>query len=216
MTGGADMARSHLVLLGAGGHGRVAADIARAMGWGRISFLDASWPDRTDNAAWPIIGDFSAVPGLKAEGAHLFVSIGSNQGREKVFGDYDLWDAPSLIHPSAIVSPDSQIGPGCFLAPGTIVNVVSRLGTGVIVNTGASVDHDCTVGNFVHISPGARLAGTVTIGDRSWTGIGAVVREGVTIGQDVMIGGGSAVIHDIEDGARIGGVPAKPLQKSRT
>lgn len=211
MTGPADITNAHLVILGAGGHGRVAADIARAMGWGQISFLDAAWPGRTANGSWPIIGDFSAAAGLRDAGAALFCAIGSNAGRETVMRDMDLSDAPALIHPGAIVSPDAAIGPGCFIAPGAIINVLARLGAGVIINTGASVDHDCSIGDFTHISPGARLAGTVTLGPRSWVGIGAAVREGVVIGADVMVGAGAAVIRNLPDGVRVGGVPAREI-----
>lgn len=207
----AAIASARLVLLGAGGHGRVAADIARAMGWGSILFLDAGFPGRTQNAVWPITGDFSAAADLRAGGAHLFVSIGSNAARERVFAAYAGQDAPSLIHPSAVVSPDTEIGAGAFIAPGAVINVAARLGRGVIVNTGASVDHDCAIGDFVHVSPGARLAGGVTVGPRSWIGIGAVVREGVTIGQDVVVAAGAAVIRDVPDSARIGGVPAQEI-----
>jgi len=206
-----DITNSHLVLLGASGHGRAAADIAQTMGWGRISFLDEDWPARVKNRIWPVIGTDDALSDLISQGAYPFVSIGSNVARERAFNTHEVGIAPSLVHPSAVVSNDASIGIGAFIAPMAVINIASRLGRGVIVNTAASIDHDCAIGDFVHISPGARLAGGVSIGDRSWVGIGSVVREGVRIGRDAMIAGGSAVIHDVPDGRRMGGVPAKEI-----
>ncbi len=194
-----------LHLIGAGGHGKVVADTAEALGYTDISFLDQEWPERDTNGRWKIIGQPTKIGGQR------FCSIGSNSVRAHVFDAQDLHDSPVLAHPSSIVSPSAKLGVGTFLAAGVIVNADARMGSSVILNTGSSVDHDCILGDFVHVSPGAHLAGNVEIGAGSWIGIGAVVREGVRIGQNVVVGAGAAVVNDIEDGARVGGVPAKGI-----
>lgn len=211
MTQPHDIGSMHLVLMGAGGHGRVAADIAEAQGWGRISFLDGAYPELNDNAGWPVVGRLEAVREFLAQDSRAFVSIGANARRETVFSTLAGEDVPVLRHPSATVSRHARIGAGTFIAPGALININAVLGFSVIVNTAASIDHDCRIGDFVHVSPGASLAGNVTVGARSWIGIGAAVREGVTIGADVMVGAGAAVVSDIPDGQRVVGVPAKPV-----
>lgn len=195
-----------LWIIGAGGHGKVAADVAEAAGHGPIAFLDDAWPDRTANGRWPITG----TPHIRPDQS-LFCAIGRNKIRAQIFGTLGLWDSPVLIHPSAVLSPTARLGAGTLAAPGAIVNADAEMGRGVILNTGCSVDHDCKLGDFVHISPGARLAGGVRVGARAWIGIGAVLREGVTIGADAMVAAGAAVIEDVPEGARVGGVPARPL-----
>lgn len=194
-------------LIGAGGHGKVVADTARAAGWGDIVFYDRVWPDRQTNGEWPIVG---AEP-AEADDALLFCAVGNNAVRARLFMQLGLAASPVLIHPSAILSPSARFGAGTLIVAGSIVNADAEIGRGVILNTGCSVDHDCAIGDFAHVSPGARLAGGVTVGTRSWIGIGAVVREGVTIGADVVVAAGAAVTKDIPDGARVGGVPAKPI-----
>jgi acetyltransferase-like isoleucine patch superfamily enzyme len=37
------------------------------------------------------------------------------------------------------------------------------------------------------------------------------VIQGVRIGRDVLVGAGAVVLHDLEDGARVAGVPARPI-----
>ncbi len=197
---------SQLLIIGAGGHGKVVADTAFAAGFLEISFLDDCWPEKTRNGSWAVSGK-----PLNSENS-MFCAIGNNAVRERTFTAFDLDNAPVLKHPSAITSPSCQIGQGTLLVAGAIVNADAKIGKGVILNTACSVDHDCVVGDFSHLSPGARLAGNVRIGKRSWIGIGAVVREGITIGDDVIVAAGSVVVNDIKDGVRVCGVPAKEMK----
>jgi len=194
-----------LFIIGASGHGKVAADTAEACGYGDIAFLDQVWPDKTMNAHWPIVGR------PEQEKSPIFCAVGKNQTRARLFDELSLGDSPTLIHPHTSLSRYAEIGAGTLVVAGSVVTADTAIGRGVILNTGCSVDHDCQVGDFVHISPGAHLAGNVSVGPRSWIGIGAVVREGVRIGCDVVVAAGAAVVDDVQDGARVGGVPARRI-----
>lgn len=196
-----------LRIIGAGGHGKVAADVAFAAGYKDIAFLDSQYPERQSNGQWAICGR----PDIK--GPELkFCAVGSNTARARLSDALDLGNAPVLIHPFSFVSPSAQLEAGTLIVAGAIVNASAKIGRGVILNTGCSVDHDCVVSDFVHISPGARLAGNVQVGARTWIGIGAVIREGVKIGSDVVIAAGAAVINDVSDNMVVGGMPARPLK----
>lgn len=195
-------------IIGAGGHGKVAAETAAACGYTDIAFLDDAFPERRKNGAWTIVG----VSCDRTDTA-LFCAIGNNTLRAHLFGTLPLDSASVLVHPAATLSPSARLGAGTLVVAGAVVNADVEVGRGVILNTSSSVDHDCILGDFVHVSPGARLAGNVRVGARSWIGIGAVVREGVTIGEDVLVAAGAAVIEDLPNDARVGGVPARPLNK---
>ncbi len=192
-----------LRIIGAGGHGRVLADIAEAMGYRDIAFLDAAYPDFARSGAWDVIGTPADI-----DESEYALGVGNNQTRIGLLASLPC-DLVTLIHPSASVSPHAEIGAGSVICAGAVVGAFAKLGQGCVVNTGASVDHDCVLADGVHISPGARLGGGVFIGARTWVGIGAVVREYKSIGADAMIGAGAAVTRDVADGTRMGGVPAK-------
>ena len=202
------LGRCGLRILGAGGHGRVVADIAQILGYSPIEFIDATFPDRKKNLVWDIVGiDFSAP----SVGFENFVALGDNFMRLNALDAMSASGvlASILIHPKAIISRYAVLGSGSVVMPGAIINAGARLGRGVIANSGCTIDHDCILGDGVHISPGANVAGGVTIGRASWIGIGACIRESIEVGANVIVGAGAAVVHNIQDGARVVGIPAK-------
>jgi len=202
-----------IILIGAGGHGRVVGDTAACLGYEQIEFLDDNWPQAQKNGVWPVIGapDTENLTELAESDFSFFVSIGQNSNRQTAFKKLGDATIPMLVHPSAIISKFATIGAGSIVVAGAVVNAFASIGTGVILNTGCTIDHDCEIDDFAHISPGANLAGGVKIGARTWVGIGAAVREGVVIGKDVMIGAGAVVVKDVADGSKVMGVPARNL-----
>lgn len=193
-----------LIIIGAGGHGRVAADIGRLTGYTDIAFLD-DHPSDTLN----VVGNTTDIERFVGT-ADFFVGIGNNTLREQFQKELERCGASiaTLIHPSAVVASDAVIGRGTILAAGAIVCVNVTVGDGVIINTAASVDHDCTVGDFCHVSVGSHVCGTVHIGARTWIGAGATVIHNVDVGDDCMIGAGAVVVKSTTDSGLYKGVPA--------
>ncbi len=206
---------SGLLIIGAGGHGKVAAETAEAMdAWEKIAFLDDRFKALADSLRWPVSGPFADTEALQPEYADAVVAVGDADIRLKLLEQLSnrKFRLPSLIHPTAWVSPSACLGEGCVVFAQVAVNADAHIGRGAIINTSATVDHDCVIGDGVHICPGAHLAGEVHIGHASWIGIGASVIQHVRIGADVTVGAGAVVIHDIEDGVTVVGVPAMRLK----
>jgi sugar O-acyltransferase (sialic acid O-acetyltransferase NeuD family) len=203
---------NRLVIVGASGHGRVAADCAvRMNAWTEIVFLDDRWPAIEKNLNWPVVGAVSALSKVAAAGDEMFVAIGNAKTRVALLTNFHQAGRrlATIIHPFSSVSYETKIDPGTIVVAGAVVNIGVRVGLGCIINTGSSVDHDCTLADGVHVCPGARLAGDVKVGAQSWVGIGAVVRQGLTIGSNVMIGAGAAVVNDIPNEVTVTGIPAR-------
>lgn len=203
---------SRLVIIGASGHGRVAADCAvRMKTWTEIVFLDDRWPALGKNLNWPVVGAVSDLSKVAAAGDEVFVAIGNAGTRVALltsFRETGLRLA-TVIHPFSSVSNATKVEPGTIVVAGAVVNIGVSLGLGCIINTGSSVDHGCMLADGVHICPGARLAGDVKVGLQSWVGIGAVVRQGLTIGSNVMVGAGAVVVKDVPNDVIVTGVPAR-------
>lgn len=207
-----------LLIVGAGGHGRVVADCAAVCGtWSEIAFTDARHPALDQSGEWPVIGTDAATAELVAGWDDVLVAIGDNRTRQEWLTGLRESGAnlPVLVHPSAAVSPRAGLEPGSVVFSLAAVNTGARAGLGCIINTGAIVDHDCTLGDAVHVAPGARLAGGVRVGDRAWIGMGASIGQYRNVGAECIVGAGAVVIRDAAAGETLVGVPARPLETNR-
>ena len=196
-----------LTIIGASGHGKVAADVAEKIGYDEIEFLDNN-AALTSCGKWPVVG----TPENAAIEGPFFVAIGNAAAREKVTQRFPDREIVTLIHPSAVVADGVRIGAGSILMAGAIVNPGASIGAGCIINTAASVDHDCVLEDYVHVSVGAHLSGTVHVGKSTWIGVGAAVVNNVNICGESLIGAGAVVIRDIETPGTYVGVPARRMK----
>jgi sugar O-acyltransferase (sialic acid O-acetyltransferase NeuD family) len=202
----------NLLIAGAGGHGRVVADLAVELReFSAIAFLDDSLPVDTQVVGFRVIGGTAGLAGRIGPDDCFVAALGDASTRISLLETAISAGirVVTLIHPKASVSRNANLGVGTVICAGAVVATGAVLGRGCIVNTCASVDHDCVIGDAVHICPGAHVAGGCRVGARTWIGMGSSVREGIEICNDVTVGVGAAVLASIDAPGVYVGVPAK-------
>ncbi len=197
-----------LTILGASGHGKVVADIARLNGYDEIEFLDDDESIQSCGQ-FPVVGNSKKIAVLQND---IFIAIGNSTYRKKFIELFSSKSFPVLIHPDAVLADGVNVGEGTVIMAGSVVNSGTVIGKGCIINTCSSVDHDCRVGNYVHVAVGAHLCGTVTIGDNTWIGAGTTVCNNIKIVDDCMTGAGSVVIKNLVEPGTYVGIPAKIIK----
>ena len=142
----------NLLILGAGGFGRmIYENVQSTRQFDKIALLDdaAKGPD--------VIGKLVDYTALQKEYPCAVAAFGNNKLRVQ-WVDRLLqagFVVPTIIHPSAVVSPSAVIGAGSFVMQRAVVNTHTVLGKGCLVNCGAIIDHDTVVGDGAHISLGS-------------------------------------------------------------
>jgi sugar O-acyltransferase (sialic acid O-acetyltransferase NeuD family) len=205
---------------GAGGHGRVVADLVRAAGHRVVGFIDGDprklGREVEHGGARVVLSEdeLRASDGISGADA-IVLGIGANAARLDCLAVLGDRVAEALAHPSAVISQTARLGRGTVVMPGAIVNAGAMLGDAVVVNSGSVVEHDCRLEAASHLSPGAVLAGNVRLGERAWVGAGATVIPDVLIGADAIVGAGAVVIRSVPAGSTVVGNPARLIHRER-
>ena len=208
---------------GAGGHGKVIADLIRSVGGTVVGFADRDIEKGgmvVEPGGGTVVVDESRLihaivdgRALPCNANALALGIGENVARLACLARAGRTSIPALVHPRSTVSEYSHLGRGTVVFAGAVVNSEARLGEGVIVNSGSIVEHDCVLDDGVHVAPGSVLTGGVRVGRATLVGARSVVLPGVVVGEDVTIGAGSVVTRDVASGVAVAGNPAKPIRR---
>jgi sugar O-acyltransferase (sialic acid O-acetyltransferase NeuD family) len=215
------MARENLppfVIWGSGGMAKKLFDVVRMNDSKVIALFDRNPHVKSVIEGVPI---FYGEDGLRqwiASGAcempcNALAGVGWPQGSERIellnFLSRYGFLTPSVLHPTAFVSPSAKVARGCAILTYAIVDAHSTLGEGCVINDAARVGHDCVLGKGVFVAPGAKLLGKARIGDNVLIGANAVVLPGVAIGADSIVGAGAVVLKDLPSHVVAVGNPAR-------
>lgn len=197
---------NRLIIVGAGGHGKVIADIALKNGYDDICFVDDNI--KGDVTGFLVVGKVADIERLNDGKTDFIIGIGNNAVRKSIAEKYAVnW--VSLIHPSAQLAFGSKIGNGTVVMANAVINACASVGRHCIVNSGAIVEHDNEIEDYVHLSPRVALGGTVRVGALTHIGIGATVSNNVRICENSVIGAGAVVVRNIERSGTYIGIPAR-------
>ena len=204
-----------ILVLGAGGHGQVVADVLLRMAEAGSGLTVAGYLDDNPSLTGqyrlglPILGclaDRTSVPHDA-----VIVAVGGNQTRQRLATELTCHGEEFVVacHPKTVIAPDVIIGSGTLVCGGLVINPGSVIGAHVILNTGCTIDHHNRIDDYAHIAPGVHLGGDVQVGAGTLVGIGSSVLPQHSIGDWAVIGAGSVVTRNIPSRVTAVGIPAR-------
>ena len=185
--------KTKLLLIGAGGFGRVALEHA-ALGYD-CAFVDDGPALGTLVDGVPVIGRISDLPRLFGEYQQLVVTIGNNKLREKIYREAKAigYDFPNIICTSAYVSAHAEIGKGCVLLNNVVVQNGAHVGDGVLLNPGVEIHHDSFVDDYALIYTNSVVRTLAHVGKRVRIGSTVSVSNNIHIADDSDIPNGTTL-----------------------
>ncbi|WP_432478381.1 NeuD/PglB/VioB family sugar acetyltransferase [Nocardioides sp. GXQ0305] len=196
-----------MIIVGAGGVGREALDACLAAGLTVTGFVDDRLAGGTARGL-PVTGPDQVGPSTT-----YVVGIASPGARRRlVAGLGERGGTPAtVVHPRAIVAPETTLGEGCLVLGGAHVSSSVSLGVHCQVHYNATVGHDAVLRDYATVYPGANVSGSVVLEEDVTVGSGAVVLQGLTVGAGAFVGAGAVVTRDVAPGEVVVGSPARPL-----
>jgi len=205
-----------LGIYGSGGLGREVLDLARKIGeWEKIVFINDFKQEPIINSTEVFTFDeFKA--NFATDVAKIVIALGEPKYRQmlrekSLANGYSL---QSLIHPTAFVGAETQVGDGAVIQFGCFVSCNAIIGTNVLIQPNSNVGHDSIIGSDVVISSYVGISGSCTIGERAYIGVSVPVKEKISIGADSIVGMGSVVLRDIPENVIALGNPARAMKNN--
>lgn len=209
-----------LLVVGAGGLGREAMDVARILesgaGWRIAGFLDS----RKDvlegkSAGYPLVGSPDTYQPGDDE---LFVcAVGDPSARRSYIEALERRGAAfaQLLHPESDISPSARIGRGVVALKYARVGPDARVGEFTCIGYASGVAHDVILGRFCQISGHCSVNGRARLEDEVSLGAHAVVLPDVVVGRGATVGAGSVAVRNVPPGCTVFGMPATVLSATR-
>ena len=164
-----------LLIVGGGSFATEVEELARLVGYEEIAFLD---DDAARALAHPVIGSIQDLGKYRPQYDHAIVALGNNSNRmryHELLEDMG-YHIPVLIHPTAYVSPDAQLAPGCIVRTLAVVGRYAQLGKATILNIGAKVDHHCVIGEGCHLLINAVVRASKSVEPLTWVEAGRIIQ----------------------------------------
>ncbi|MCH4823813.1 acetyltransferase [Gramella lutea] len=129
----------------------------------------------------------------------LFIAVGNNQIRKKIF---DLTGLENYKHATYVSSkcskwPNLIVGSNCFIDEGCVLQPFIKIEDNCILFTTDLGHHTIIQKNS--LMSGSKTGGNVTIGENSYIGLNASVKQNIKIGKNSIIGMNCAIERNTEE-----------------
>lgn len=165
-----------VVLIGAGGHGKVVLDAILSnpqVNIKVIGFLDDG--NIEEIAGIKKIGNIFEWKEYKDKKFHI--AIGNNSFREKLAKEIGKERLLTVVHKTAYISSMSKVKEGSYIGAMVVINPGSKIGRCSIINTGSIVEHDCEIGDYTHLSYRVLVGSESKISARTMIDMGRVLER---------------------------------------
>lgn len=206
----------HLIIIGAGGMGRVMYDMAReSIGYQSDydikGYIDDNLHSLDNFIGYPPI--IATISDYTPQTDDIFIcSIGGNSRKacmESILrkgGEF-----LTLIHQTARIGTNVELGKGCMVGAFTTIAADAKIGNYNFIQSNMIIGHDVVIGNWNRIDSHTMLIGGITIGNENMIHSAAVINHEVHIGNHCHIGACSFVTRNVEDHWTVFGNPARRL-----
>ncbi len=194
-------------------------ELAEACGY-TVSALYHYNADRTGESdhGYKIVGSFKDLFSQDIKGKNFLLTMGDMKIRKELteriisMGGF----VPTLIHPTALVSPHANISDnGVLIEAQTIVQSDVLIKEGAFICGQSMICHQAKLDEYCFIGPQALVGAVNHVGPFAFIGQKSLLisRKNIEIGEYAMVGAGSVVTRSVVPESVVVGSPAKIINR---
>lgn len=208
--------RKKLLIIGAGGLGRIVHDVLSNDVEVQREFELHGFLDTRLNATLPSEMGATVLGSpltYQAEPDEVFIpAVGDPRWRLNLVGPLAEKGAEFYSYIGhASIGARTKIGRGTFLTPGSVVSTDCTIGPFNYLDTYVILGHDVELGAHCMVGAMSFLAGGVRVGNGVAIHPRATIAKGVSIGDGATIGIGAVVVKDVPANVTVFGNPARVI-----
>lgn len=211
-----------IVIYGAGGVGRGAAQIVRDINRYVPTYNILGYLDDDESTHGQEFNSLAVVGGsqwlLQNPDIGVVIAFADPEAKERLVAKLAAQGCTefiTLVHPRAWVADDVIIGEGSIIYALACVNANARMGRFVLLNMNSTTGHDAVLGDYVTLAPGARVLGAAKLHAKAELGSNSVVLPGIEVGSGAMLGAGAVATKNIAPHSVVVGIPAAAIRTSQ-
>jgi sugar O-acyltransferase (sialic acid O-acetyltransferase NeuD family) len=204
---------TQVVIVGAGGQGRLIADALISQKVAIHGFIDPSFEVGVLVGGIPILGGDDWTRSHPE--AVIAIGIGATQEtsqRMELYNRFKSYRIIGCLHESAIVGTAVKIHDTAQIMANCLLNHSSFVGENVVIHSGGIIEHDAVIEAHSYLSPRVTFCGNVRIGPRVFIGASSTIIQNISIGEGATIAAGSVVTRDVPPNSLVMGVPARVVE----
>jgi len=204
-----------ILLLGAGGLGKEAADLIRATDqYEAVGFLDDD-PVKINTLInqVPVLDPIGQLDKYRSIN-NIFIAV-ANPGFKKrlaLMAKALGFQFPNLIHPSVVIGNNVSLGCGNMVCAGTILSAEVCLKDFITINPQCGIGHETILHSYSTFYWGVHIGGNTVIEEGCELGSHSCVLQGMRLAANVILGAGAVVVKSIDANGTYVGVPAKKIK----
>jgi len=196
-----------IYIIGAGGHGREIVDTIQAINADSSVYRIAGFIDDDESKHGKYINEIEILGGTdfllemskSTSDIGAIIAVAGPQSKEKIARKLEgsvNWE--NIIHPTALISPNTQIGKGNNIQALSIINANARIMDHCLINACTDIGHETVIENYVSIMKKCDITGNCHLHERVFVASSVCIVPGCRIAIDVTLGAGSVVTKSVE------------------
>lgn len=204
-----------ILIIGAGGLGKEAADLIRDIGgYEIIGFLDDNKEKKGFMVNNVIVLDTIDRIDQYKDVDNIVIAIANPAIKKRIYEcTKDIgFHYPNLVHPTVIMGSGVRMGIGNIVCAYSILSTEAVLNDFVTINPQCGVGHESELRSFTTMYWSVHIGGNTSIHEGCELGSKSCVLQGLKIADNVVLGAGAVAAKDINESGTYIGIPAKRLK----